>query len=68
MYDGQAIADTIRLSWNASSPNTNCTNLNLTLYSYITGFTIWGFGVLATHDSSYQTLWVYSLIMRENDM
>ena len=56
MYNGQAIKDTIRLSFNSSSPDTNCTVANPSFYSYITGFTIWGFSVLATHNGSYTSL------------
>ena len=52
MYTRGAILDTIRLSTNSL----NCSNLNFYSYSHVTGYTILGLAVLASHDTSYETL------------
>ena len=52
MYTRGAILDTIRLSTNSL----NCSNLNFYSYSHVTGYTILGLAVLASHDASYETL------------
>lgn len=56
MYDGNAIVDTVRLSSSPSAAGPNCTTLPIPQFSYITGFTIWGFAVLGTQNASYTTL------------
>ena len=53
MHEDGAIVDTIRLSSEGGSV-ANCTNRNFTLYSYITGYTIWGLAVLGTYTTTYE--------------
>ena len=53
MYDGTKIVDTVRISADFSITKKNCTIPNVPVWSYTTGFAVWGLAVLATHNASY---------------